>query len=73
MSFLRARPKCGTACHESKWAAEEIVRSFELDYTVIKAGMIYGRGNHMLDHLSHSLYTLPCFATVDSGSALSVH
>src|SRR5262249_49733093 len=35
-----------------------------LDYTIIKAGMTYGRGDHMLDHLSHSLYTLPLFATV---------
>lgn len=26
--------------------------------------MTYGRGDHMLDHLSHSLYTLPLFATV---------
>ena len=26
--------------------------------------MIYGRGDHMLDHLSHMLFTLPVFATV---------
>src|SRR5215211_1213396 len=26
MSFLRARPDCASAYHESKWAAEEIVR-----------------------------------------------
>lgn len=26
--------------------------------------MIYGRGDHMLDHLSHSLHTLPLFLTV---------
>jgi NADH dehydrogenase len=35
-----------------------------LDYTVIKAGMIYGKGDHMLDHLSHTLHSLPLFATV---------
>ena len=64
MSFLRARPNCGSGYHESKWAAEEIIRASGLDYTVIKAGMIYGRGDHMLDHLSHSLHTLPIFATV---------
>jgi uncharacterized protein YbjT (DUF2867 family) len=49
---------------ESKWAAEEIVRASALDYTILKAGMTYGRGDHMLDHLSHSLHTLPVFATV---------
>jgi len=64
MSFLRARPHCGSAYHESKWAAEEIVRGAGVDYTVVKAGMVYGRGDHMLDHLSHTLYTLPVFAAV---------
>jgi nucleoside-diphosphate-sugar epimerase len=64
MSFLRARPDCDSAYHESKWAAEEIVRSSDLDYTVIKAGVVYGRGDHMLDHLSHAFHTFPVFALV---------
>jgi len=64
MSFLRARPDCGSAYHESKWAAEKIVRESGLDYTIIKAGIVYGRGDHMLDHLSHALLTFPFFATV---------
>ena len=64
LSFLRARPDCGSAYHESKWAAEEIVRASGLSYTIIKAGMIYGKGDHMLDHLSHTLHTVPLFAIV---------
>ena len=64
LSFLRARPNCGSAYHESKWAAEEIVRSSGLDYTIFKAGVIYGRGDHMLDHLSRALYTFPIFGLV---------
>lgn len=64
LSFLRARPACGSAYHESKWAAEEIVRNSGLDFTVIKAGMIYGKGDHMLDHLTHSLHSLPLFGRV---------
>ncbi len=64
MSFLRARPSCGSPYHESKWAAEEIVRNSGLNYTIIKAGMVYGHGDHMLDHLSHSFHTLPLLATV---------
>lgn len=63
-SFLRARPDCGSAYHESKWAAEEIVRNSGLDYTIIKAGVVYGRGDHMLDHLSHALHTFSVFALV---------
>jgi len=64
MSFLRARPDCGSPYHESKWEAEEIVRSSELDYTILKAGVVYGRGDHMLDHLSHALHTFPIFGLV---------
>src|SRR5690242_8779349 len=64
LSFLRARPGCGSAYHESKWAAEEIVRNAGLDDTIFKAGVIYGLGDHMLDHLSHALYTFPVFGLV---------
>jgi nucleoside-diphosphate-sugar epimerase len=64
LSFLRARPDCGSAYHESKFAAEEIVRESGLDFTILKSGMIYGRGDHMLDHLSRSLMTLPLFLKV---------
>jgi NADH dehydrogenase len=64
LSFLRARPNCGSLYHESKWMAEEIVRNSGLDYTIFKAGVIYGAGDHMLDHLSHAFYTFPLFALV---------
>jgi uncharacterized protein YbjT (DUF2867 family) len=64
LSFLRARPDCGSSYHESKWAAEEIVRNSGLDYTVLKAGVIFGHGDQMLDHLTHALHTFPVFATV---------
>jgi NADH dehydrogenase len=64
LSFLRARPACGSGYHESKWAAEEVVRKSGLDYTIVKASMTFGRGDHMLDHLSHLLYTMPIFVTV---------
>lgn len=64
LSFLRARPDCGSGYHESKWAAEEIFRKSGLDFTILKAGVIYGRGDHMLDHLSHALFTFRVFATV---------
>src|ERR1044072_868735 len=64
LSFLRARADCGSPYHESKWEAEEIGRISGLDYTIIKAGVIYGLGDHMLDHLSHALHTFPVFALV---------
>lgn len=63
-SFLRARPDCGSGYHESKWAAEEIVRRSGLDYTVFKPGVTYGRGDHMLAHVSRALSTVPVFPAV---------
>jgi uncharacterized protein YbjT (DUF2867 family) len=61
VSFLRARPACGSAYHKSKFAAEEIVRSSGLDWTVLKPGMMFGVGDHMLEHLSAALLTFPVF------------
>lgn len=64
VSFLRARPGSGSGYHESKFAAEELVRASGLDFTVLKPGMIYGHGDHLIDHLSRTVRTLPLFPTV---------
>lgn len=64
LSFLRARPGTGSAYHESKWEAEEMVRASGLEYTILKAGMIYGHGDHLVDHLSRTIQTLPLFGAV---------
>src|SRR5207302_10721323 len=39
LSFLRARPACGSPYHESKWAAEELVRGSGIDHTILKSGV----------------------------------
>jgi uncharacterized protein YbjT (DUF2867 family) len=64
LSFLRARPDGPTAYHRSKWAAEVIVRDSGIGYTALKAGVIHGPGDHMLDHLSHALHSFPVFGLV---------
>lgn len=64
LSFLRARPGTGSPYHESKWAAEEMIRASGIEYTILKAGMIYGRGDHLVDHLTRSILTVPLFASV---------
>lgn len=64
VSFLRARPDCGSAYHETKWAAEELIRQSGIDHTILKASMIYGRGDHMVDHVSRAVTTWPVFGTV---------
>jgi uncharacterized protein YbjT (DUF2867 family) len=64
VSFLRARPDCGSGYHETKWAAEELIRQSGIDHTILKASMIYGPGDHMVDHVSRAVKTWPVFATV---------
>jgi NADH dehydrogenase len=64
LSFLRARPDCGSPYHETKWAAEEIVRGSGIAHTILKSGMIYGPGDHMVDHVTRAVRTWPVFATV---------
>ncbi len=64
LSFLRARPDGPTAYHRTKWAAEAIVRGSGIAFTVLKAGVIHGRGDHLLDHVSRGLRTFPVFALV---------
>lgn len=63
-SYLRARPDCGSAYHETKWAAEEILRDADVEHTICKVGITYGSGDHMLTHLSRALATVPVFATM---------
>lgn len=64
VSFLRARPDCGSGYHETKWAAEEMIRQSGIDHTILKASMMYGHGDHMVDHVSRAVKTWPVFATV---------
>ncbi len=65
VSFLRARPGTGSPYHESKWQAEEFVRrATDLETIVLKPGVTYGRGDHLLDHLSHAFHTFPVFGLV---------
>jgi uncharacterized protein YbjT (DUF2867 family) len=64
LSFLRARPDGPSEYHRSKWAAEELVRHSGLAWSIVKAGVIHGRGDHMLDHLSRAFQSFPVFALV---------
>ncbi|KAJ1680512.1 hypothetical protein LUZ63_024274 [Rhynchospora breviuscula] len=64
LSFLRARPGTRSGYHQTKWEAEELVRASGLEFTVLKSGMIYGSGDHMVDHVTRAVRTFPVFATV---------
>lgn len=64
VSFLRARADGPTAYHRSKWQAETIVRAADLDWTVLRCGVIYGPGDHLVDHVSRATRTFPVFGLV---------
>lgn len=70
LSFLRARPNCGSSYHESKWAAEELVRSSGLDFTVLRPGVVFGKGDHMVDHMVRAFLTFPVFGLIGCDDAV---
>lgn len=62
VSYLKARKNPFSRYHQTKWEAEELIRSSGLDYTILKPGMIYGKGDHMISHISRALDMLPIFS-----------
>ena len=64
VSYLNARPHKNSKYHQSKWEAEELVRGSGLDYTILKPGMIYGAGDHMISHINRALSLTPFFSPV---------
>jgi NADH dehydrogenase len=64
VSYLRARPVKSSDYLTTKWEGEEIVRKSGLNYTILKAGLVYGTGDHLLHNLGNLLRRLPIFATV---------
>jgi NADH dehydrogenase len=64
VSFLNVRAGTGSAYYTTKWEGEEIVRRSDLNYTILKAGLIYGQGDHLIHNLANLFRKLPVFATV---------
>ena len=64
VSVVVARPAPSLPYHDTKWQGEEIVRKSKLNYTILKAGLVYGPGDHLLNNLGNLLRKLPVFATV---------
>jgi uncharacterized protein YbjT (DUF2867 family) len=64
VSYLNVRPNVGSEYHTTKWQGEEIVRASGLNYTILKAGLIYGRGDHLINNLSNLFRRMPVFAAV---------
>ena len=64
VSYLSVRPNVNSEYHTTKWRGEEIVRASKLNYTILKAGLVYGAGDHLLNNLSNLFRKMPIFAQV---------
>lgn len=64
LSYLSVRPNVNSAYLTTKWQGEEIVRASKLNYTILKAGLVYGSGDHLLNNLSNLFKKMPIFAQV---------
>lgn len=68
ISFLRARAHMESPYHMTKWHAEEAIRKSDLDFTILKPGVIYGEGDQFLTNLKRTLNSFPFFGLVGFGS-----
>jgi nucleoside-diphosphate-sugar epimerase len=64
VSYLNIRPNVKSEYHITKWQGEEIVRTSKLNYTILKAGLIYGQGDHLINNLNNLFRKMPIFAAV---------
>jgi NADH dehydrogenase len=59
MSALGTRPNAASRYHQTKWAAEEIVRHSGLDWTIFRPSLIYGPEDHLVNLFATLIRRLP--------------
>lgn len=67
MSALGTRPDAASRYHQTKWAAEEIVRHSGLDWTLFRPSLIYGREDHLVNLFAKMIRWLPIVPVMGSG------
>lgn len=67
MSALGTRAGARSRYHQTKWAAEEAVRSNPLPWTIFRPSIIYGRGDEFVTMLRSMLERLTIVPVVGSG------
>jgi uncharacterized protein YbjT (DUF2867 family)/membrane protease YdiL (CAAX protease family) len=70
LSVVCSRADTASPYHDTKWRAEELVRSSGLDATVLKPGVIYGPGDDMVTHLVKMIRFAALFPVVGRGRSL---
>jgi NADH dehydrogenase len=67
MSALGVRPNARSRYHRTKWEAEECVRRSDLDWTIFRPSVIYGRGDGSVSMLAGMIRRLPVVPVLGDG------
>jgi NADH dehydrogenase len=68
MSALGTRPGAVSLYHQTKFRAEELVRSSGLDVTILRPSLIYGPGDAFVTMLAGQLRLAPVMPVIGSGT-----
>jgi NADH dehydrogenase len=69
MSALGTRPKAIARYHQSKWAAEEIVRRSGLDWTIFRPSIIYGPDDQFINLFARISKFSPVLPVIGGGQS----
>jgi NADH dehydrogenase len=67
MSALGTRPGARARYHRSKWDAEEAVRTSDLDWTIFRPSIIFGRGDEFVSVLARMVKRSPLVPVLGDG------
>jgi NADH dehydrogenase len=67
MSALGTRPGARARYHRTKWDAEEAVRASNLDWTIFRPSIIFGRGDAFVSALARAVQRLPVMPVLGDG------
>jgi uncharacterized protein YbjT (DUF2867 family) len=67
MSALGTRPEAVSRYHQTKFCAEELVRSSGLDSTILRPSLIYGPNDAFINMLAGQLRLAPIMPVIGSG------
>ena len=67
MSALGTRPAARSQYHQTKWAAEEIVRQSGLAWTIFRPSLVYGPGDQSISQLSKMVHFAPVIPVLGDG------
>lgn len=68
MSALGTRPEAVSRYHRTKWAAEEMVRTSPLHWTIFRPSVVYGRGDGLVSLLARMIRRLPVVPVIGTGT-----